>query len=1142
MSPLNKSYLIAATAGLVLVISLPAVAAAQLPAATQATLWIMAVLVALVLMTFARPVPRQLVGTVRHWRYGAARYSWKVSHITDPTRVGVARPVHEPYVARPEDAELAGALAGSGMRCVVLHGPPGAGKHRMAYEAVRSQLPGYFLFRPTGKEQLRSALSEAPRRPGSVIWLDQLDLEGDSELFDLLNNALSETDRQLVVLAVVDSEVFERLLPTPAVSDPMLPVRIRAARLLGKAHVIAVTDPWPLGGGFAGDQERQRLIELYEEWWASAPLTAAIVAACADWRRLGFPATSAQTLRAICGGYLVPPVSVVGSKAFRRALRQARKTEPTAPAISRNRDGRFVVDPCFVRIRRHGIIAEATWRYAVGRASGFDAYQVGVVARSMHRLDHAERALRRAAIDNVPDARYLHALVTGEAGRPQLAITMLDALLTIGQDPVHRTTLGLVKAEFLAESGRFGQAIQEAQALLGTCSPDSKESFAVRHAILRFRCEAGYVDEALLELEDLAREYQSRHPDDRVVLFEINHSIAYWSAWQDRGIAVAIQRFEQLIADFDAEFSDNWPPTVAARINLARLRGDSGNPARAANELARADHMISSQLGGSHYHALRIRANRAWWLARSGDVGQAIDLYRRVVPESHSSVGETHRFALAARRDFALCLATERGHFTEAADLLENVVRAKQEIMDPDHPLLLHTLRELAVLRGRVDPERACELLRGVLDRMERVLDPEAEAIRATRDALVLYAGTSLVHLGIQAMYWKDGTIAGYEMLFRDSAVGGAAIGGGASAASAVMVNTFTTFDVRKLVDELDLSLGITREFVVGALPIPIAPDNLVLQIEDTVTLDDEVAAGIRALAGRGYRIALGSGRWSPLHTALLPEVAYVEIDVRATDRTAARQIARECWAQGRPPVLVATRVDTADHYEFAEGRLGCELFQGRALDRPYVLSRRPLPASPQLHLGLVKKLLDVDTVHIREVIRDVKSDVALSSAVVKWCNSAAAGRPQPVSSVDEAVVAIGLKRVRDIVILRSIAGLTEYNEGTMVSMLAWTRMHELVARRLHVSASKAFLAGLMSEIAVFRDQPIAEIVEEYQLTGEMEQALIDRDGSLGIVVSVVAAYKEGGFETDSRVPNFRLRTIFLEAYADSASLAKSIL
>src|SRR4029453_15949803 len=90
-------------------------------------------------------------------------------------------------------------------------------------------------------------------------------------------------------------------------------------------------------------------------------------------------------------------------------------------------------------------------------------------------------------------------------------------------------------------------------------------------------------------------------------------------------------------------------------------------------------------------------------------------------------------------------------------------------------------------------------------------------------------------------------------------------------------------FGLDALVGARACFINVTREFLVGELPVPFDANQAVLEIVETVDVDDDVVAGGEELGGRGFTIALDD--YTPgQHDRLLPLTTYVKIDLSAAD------------------------------------------------------------------------------------------------------------------------------------------------------------------------------------------------------------------------------------------------------------------
>jgi EAL and modified HD-GYP domain-containing signal transduction protein len=291
--------------------------------------------------------------------------------------------------------------------------------------------------------------------------------------------------------------------------------------------------------------------------------------------------------------------------------------------------------------------------------------------------------------------------------------------------------------------------------------------------------------------------------------------------------------------------------------------------------------------------------------------------------------------------------------------------------------------------------------------------------------------GTQLVHVGRQPIFDREGEVVAYELLFRGSADAVEAGRRDTYATSHVIVNAFTEFGIAEVVGDRLCFVNLTAEFLAGELILPFGPEQVVLEVLETVTIDDAVVAGITALAGAGYRIALDDFVWASGHERLLGLASYVKLYLLDGDLRRLDEIVAAC--RRHPGIqLVAERLETDAQLALAD-RYGMELRQGYALSRPQVLTTASLSPSRLRRLELLGAV-SAPEANLDGILSIIARDPALSLRVLRASNSAAAGAGNRVSSVRQAVVMVGLTQIRRWVVLMVIDDLAEATEDQMRS------------------------------------------------------------------------------------------------------------
>lgn len=394
-----------------------------------------------------------------------------------------------------------------------------------------------------------------------------------------------------------------------------------------------------------------------------------------------------------------------------------------------------------------------------------------------------------------------------------------------------------------------------------------------------------------------------------------------------------------------------------------------------------------------------------------------------------------------------------------------------------------------------------------------------------------------LVHVGRQALFDRTNAVVGYELLFRGDAQAVEAAERGAYATSRVLVTAFSDVGIHALVGNALCFVNLTREFIVGELPLPFGPEQVVLEVLETIEVDDEVVAGVTRLVGEGYAIALddfiigGAG-----HEKLLGLATYVKLDVLDTDP--AELAATVAFCRRYPEItLVAERLETPEHLDRASA-LGFDLFQGYVLSRPQVVPALALSPSRLRRIELLGLLVGPD-IPLPQVVRLVTGDPALAIRLLAVANADPLGLPVEVSSVHEAVELLGVGRLRDWATLMLLSDLDEGNPEPLAAAVTRARMCQNLAQRMDLPPQAAFTVGMISAVAELIGQSPADLAPRLSLTKDVGDALIVGDGPLGELLSLVHAYEASDLPmlVAAPVPSPDTTKAYLDAVAWSGRL-----
>ena len=360
--------------------------------------------------------------------------------------------------------------------------------------------------------------------------------------------------------------------------------------------------------------------------------------------------------------------------------------------------------------------------------------------------------------------------------------------------------------------------------------------------------------------------------------------------------------------------------------------------------------------------------------------------------------------------------------------------------------------------------------------------------------------------VGRQPIFDAKLSVHGYELLFRGPA---SPRPGGDVMTADVLVRAGLDIGLASLVGTKLAFVNATRSFLVGEQQVPFSPRQVVIEVLEDVPRDPEVLAGCRRLAQNGYALALDDYVWGRDDDPFLELVSIVKLDVLELTPAQLVEAVKRCSAYGVQ--LVAEKVETREQLRACQD-LGFDLFQGYLLSRPEVVEGRALSPSKLTCLRIIDKLCDQRT-SAGDIERLVQTDAALSYRFLRAAGAGAArGLYRRLSSVRDAVVLLGERRLRAWVMLMLLTGAHEGSDERLNIAMSRARMAELIALAVAPDlADSAFTVGLVSALDLLLQVQLPAVLEGLSLGAKLEDALLGHVGVLGAVLSDVLAWEVGG-------------------------------
>ncbi|MFT7413659.1 MAG: hypothetical protein ACI9FO_000310 [Methylophagaceae bacterium] len=212
-------------------------------------------------------------------------------------------------------------------------------------------------------------------------------------------------------------------------------------------------------------------------------------------------------------------------------------------------------------------------------------------------------------------------------------------------------------------------------------------------------------------------------------------------------------------------------------------------------------------------------------------------------------------------------------------------------------------------------------------------------------------------------------------------------------------------------------------------------------------------------------------------------------------------------WRQNHK-ILCATNVNDHDGYEFCKTHF-LDLLQGQFYTVPLANDNQKIPISAQNLMILLVKFQEPD-VDAEEIAATISKDLSLSYKLLRLINSAFFGLPREVSSIKQAIIMLGHKKIKVWASLLSLSAVDNKPNELRVVAMARARMCELLAKYYKGSAEMSFAAGLFSTLDALLDKPLATVLGQLPLLTELSDALLNKTGPAGHALRDVLNYEKG--------------------------------
>lgn len=380
------------------------------------------------------------------------------------------------------------------------------------------------------------------------------------------------------------------------------------------------------------------------------------------------------------------------------------------------------------------------------------------------------------------------------------------------------------------------------------------------------------------------------------------------------------------------------------------------------------------------------------------------------------------------------------------------------------------------------------------------------------------------IFLARQPIVDRKESLYAFELLFRSgNKAAEAGVLDDTHATAQVMVNAFGEMGIAEVLGTHKGFINLDATFLYSDTIELLPRQQVVLELLETITIDDAIIARCHELKAMGFSLALDDVvKLGDEIKPLLNVVDVVKLDLMQIDAALLPSLVKEL--KQYPIKLLAEKVEDREQARHCM-EIGFDMFQGYYFARPETLSgKRADPSKIVLLRILTLMLSDAEN---EKVVEAFKEHPTLAYNLMRMVNSVGTGLTTKISSLSHGLVVMGRRPLQRWVQLLLYASDKGGSAVSPLMQLAATRgkLMELVARQVRPNdpdyVERAFMVGMLSLLDTLMNEPLPAILARMNLHEEVEAALLGRSGDLGDLLVLCEKLETG----DVAAVQERLRT-----------------
>lgn len=372
------------------------------------------------------------------------------------------------------------------------------------------------------------------------------------------------------------------------------------------------------------------------------------------------------------------------------------------------------------------------------------------------------------------------------------------------------------------------------------------------------------------------------------------------------------------------------------------------------------------------------------------------------------------------------------------------------------------------------------------------------------------------VFIGRQPIFNNKKETVAYELLYRSNDKNNSFNNlDGNNATLNVLINSFIIMGINNVVENKPAFINFTEDLLKTDTLCMFSSQDIVVELLETIEPSNAIINKCKKLKELGYKLALDDFVFHKKYMDLIELADIVKVDFLSTKGRERVEILKVLKNINNKLIFLAEKVETYEDFKEAQ-QYGYSMFQGYYFSKPVILSSKDIPIAKFNYLNLMNEI-NRENSNLEGLKKIIIRDVSLSYKFLKLINSSYFSLKREVKSINEAIIIIGEKNLRqwlNAIVMREI-GKANSLELLKISLIRAKFAETLLLKTyLKKRSFDAYMMGILSMIDCLLNRPLYELLQELFVSEDIKKALLRKEKNFFYYIyKLICSYEKGNWD-----------------------------